>query len=39
MGKEIMQPCLTAWYGDADKTYSYTGITMTPRMHGHRSCG
>lgn len=30
MGKEIMQPRLTAWYGDADKTYSYTGITMTP---------
>jgi alkylated DNA repair dioxygenase AlkB len=30
MGKEIMQPRLTAWYGDADKAYSYTGITMTP---------
>lgn len=30
MGKEIMQPRLTAWYGDADKSYSYTGITMAP---------
>lgn len=30
MGKEIMQPRLTAWYGDADKAYSYTGITMKP---------
>ena len=25
-GKEIMQPRLTAWYGDKD--YSYSGITM-----------
>lgn len=30
MGKEIMQPRLTAWYGDEDKSYSYTGITMHP---------
>jgi alkylated DNA repair dioxygenase AlkB len=30
MGKEIMQPRLTAWYGNADKSYSYTGITMKP---------
>lgn len=30
MGREIMQPRLTAWYGDADKPYSYSGITMDP---------
>lgn len=29
-GKEIFQPRLTAWYGDTDKTYSYSGITMHP---------
>jgi alkylated DNA repair dioxygenase AlkB len=29
-GKMIMQPRLTAWYGDADKTYTYSGITMKP---------
>ncbi len=23
-----MQPRLTAWYGDADKEYGYSGITM-----------
>lgn len=28
-GKEIMQPRLTAWYGD--KAYSYSGITMQPQ--------
>ncbi|MEO7536378.1 MAG: alpha-ketoglutarate-dependent dioxygenase AlkB [Ferruginibacter sp.] len=27
-GKEIMQPRLTAWYGEAAKPYSYSGITM-----------
>ncbi len=27
-GKEIMQPRLTAWYGD--KPYTYSGITMEP---------
>jgi alkylated DNA repair dioxygenase AlkB len=27
-GKEVMQPRLTAWYGDAE--YSYSGITMQP---------
>lgn len=27
-GKEIMQPRLTAWYADAGKTYSYSGIIM-----------
>jgi alkylated DNA repair dioxygenase AlkB len=30
MGQEIMQPRLTAWYGDEGKSYSYTGITMNP---------
>jgi alkylated DNA repair dioxygenase AlkB len=30
MGLEIMQPRLTAWYGDKGKSYSYTGITMQP---------
>ncbi|WP_134091351.1 alpha-ketoglutarate-dependent dioxygenase AlkB [Olivibacter sp. XZL3] len=30
MGKEIMQPRLTALYGDAHKMYSYSGITMKP---------
>jgi alkylated DNA repair dioxygenase AlkB len=29
-GKEIMQPRLTAWYGDSDKPYTYSGITMEP---------
>jgi alkylated DNA repair dioxygenase AlkB len=29
-GKEIMQPRLTAWYGDTGKAYSYSGITMQP---------
>jgi alkylated DNA repair dioxygenase AlkB len=28
-GKEIMQPRLTAWYGDAEKSYTYSGLTMT----------
>ncbi|SFD84393.1 Alkylated DNA repair dioxygenase AlkB [Chitinophaga sp. CF118] len=30
MGKSILQPRLTAWYGDIDKPYSYSGITMEP---------
>lgn len=30
MGKSILQPRLTAWYGDDDKPYSYSGITMSP---------
>jgi alkylated DNA repair dioxygenase AlkB len=30
-GREIMQPRLTAWYGDAGKSYSYSGITMQPQ--------
>jgi alkylated DNA repair dioxygenase AlkB len=29
-GKEFDQPRLTAWYGDMDKSYSYSGITMHP---------
>jgi len=29
-GKKVMQPRLTAWYGDIDKSYSYSGITMQP---------
>ncbi len=29
-GKMILQPRLTAWYGDPDKSYSYSGITMDP---------
>lgn len=29
-GREIMQPRLTAWYGDQQKVYSYSGITMHP---------
>lgn len=27
-GKEVMQPRLTAWYGDNDKPYTYSGLTM-----------
>lgn len=30
MGKEIMQPRLTAWYGDPDKPGKYSGISMIP---------
>lgn len=29
-GKTVMQPRLTAWYGDPGKHYSYSGITMNP---------
>lgn len=29
-GKEINLPRLTAWYGDAGKTYTYSGISMNP---------
>jgi alkylated DNA repair dioxygenase AlkB len=29
-GKEVMQPRLTAWYGDDGKNYTYSGITMKP---------
>lgn len=27
-GREVMQPRLTAWYGDISKPYAYSGITM-----------
>ena len=27
-GKEILQPRLTAWYGDETKPYTYSGLTM-----------
>jgi alkylated DNA repair dioxygenase AlkB len=30
MGREIMQPRLTAWHGDAGKSYRYSGIIMNP---------
>src|SRR6185295_9220007 len=30
LGKAVMQPRLTAWYGEADKPYTYSGITMQP---------
>ena len=29
-GKEHDVPRLTAWYGDADKSYAYSGITLQP---------
>jgi alkylated DNA repair dioxygenase AlkB len=29
-GKEVLQPRLTAWYGDEGKKYAYSGITMKP---------
>ena len=29
-GKQVMQPRLTAWYGDSGKGYAYSGITMRP---------
>ena len=29
-GKEIPLPRLTAWFGDADKKYTYSGIQMKP---------
>ncbi|MFA6058740.1 MAG: alpha-ketoglutarate-dependent dioxygenase AlkB [Taibaiella sp.] len=29
-GKEVLQPRLTAWYGDEDKMYAYSGVTMKP---------
>lgn len=34
-GREIMQPRLTAWYGDASKPYTYSGITMEPNHWVH----
>ena len=29
-GKTYLQPRLTAWYGDPDSYYTYSGITLTP---------
>lgn len=29
-GKQVMFPRLTAWYGDNDKPYSFSGITLSP---------
>ena len=29
-GQQVMQPRLTAWYGDNHKPYTYSGITMQP---------
>ena len=29
-GKKINFPRLTAWYGDSDKPYSFSGITLSP---------
>ncbi|MBL7699366.1 MAG: alpha-ketoglutarate-dependent dioxygenase AlkB [Chitinophagaceae bacterium] len=34
-GKEILQPRLTAWYGDVTRPYSYSGITMQPNHWIH----
>mgnify|MGYP001552428361 CR=1 FL=1 len=30
-GKTVMQPRLTAWYGDPEKSYQYSGISMHPK--------
>ncbi|OCK51064.1 MULTISPECIES: alpha-ketoglutarate-dependent dioxygenase AlkB family protein [Chryseobacterium] len=29
-GKEVLFPRLTTWYGDNDKPYSFSGITLNP---------
>ena len=31
-GKPVMQPRLTALYGDLEKPYKYSGTTMTPKL-------
>ena len=31
VGKWITEPRLTAWYGDPDKSYKYSGKTMVPK--------
>lgn len=31
-GKSIKFPRLTAWYGDNDKPYSFSGITLNPKL-------
>ncbi|WP_303309521.1 alpha-ketoglutarate-dependent dioxygenase AlkB [Hymenobacter sp. BT730] len=30
-GKEVLQPRLTAWYGDATAQYSYSGLSLAPQ--------
>ena len=30
-GKELPFPRLTAWYGDAGRTYSFSGLTLKPK--------
>ncbi|HVM90007.1 MAG TPA: alpha-ketoglutarate-dependent dioxygenase AlkB [Puia sp.] len=30
-GRKVMQPRMTAWYGDEGKSYTYSGRTMHPR--------
>lgn len=34
-GKEVLQPRLTAWYGDIEKPYTYSGLTMAPNHWIH----
>ncbi len=34
-GKTHLQPRLTAWYGDKNKTYTYSNITMYPQNWLH----
>jgi alkylated DNA repair dioxygenase AlkB len=31
-GKQVLFPRLTAWYGDNDKPYSFSGITLSPNL-------
>jgi len=31
-GKQVAFPRLTAWYGDNDKPYSFSGITLAPKI-------
>jgi alkylated DNA repair dioxygenase AlkB len=31
-GKEVNLPRQTAWYGDADRNYTFSGITMNPDL-------
>lgn len=30
-GKDVLQPRLTAWHGDAGATYRYSGLQLTPQ--------
>jgi hypothetical protein len=30
-GKEVYLPRYSAWYGDSDKTYTYSGLTLQPK--------